>query len=56
MVLFSESPEGLQNILDTLHGYCNDWKKSVNVCKTNKVIFFRNFGRLKQTKKLLHNK
>lgn len=39
MVLLSESPEGLQNMLDTLHEYCNDWKLTVNVCKTKIVDF-----------------
>lgn len=29
IVLLSESPEGLHNMLDTLHEYCNDWKLSV---------------------------
>lgn len=55
MVLLSESPEGLQNILDTLHEYCNDWKLSVNVCKT-KIVVFRKSGRLKQTERWLYNK
>lgn len=39
MVLLSETLEGLQNIHDTLHEYCNDWKLSVNVCKTKIVSF-----------------
>lgn len=47
ILLLSESPESLQNILDTLHEYCNDWKLSVNVCKT-KIIVLRKNGRLKQ--------
>lgn len=33
MVLFSESPEGLQSILDKLHEYCNDWKISIMCVK-----------------------
>lgn len=47
-VLLSEFPESLQNIHDTLHEYCNDWKLSVNVCET-KIVVFRKSGRLKQS-------
>lgn len=31
MVVSSESPKGLQNMLDRLIEYCNEWNLSVNV-------------------------
>lgn len=52
MVLLSNSPEGLQNILDTRHEFCNDWKLLVNVCKI-KIVVLRKSGRLKQTEKVV---
>lgn len=35
--------EGLQNGLNTLFGYCNKWKLTVNTQKT-KVVIFRKGG------------
>ena len=38
-VLFSETPEGLQLLLDKLHTYCTKWGITVNVDKTVAMIF-----------------
>ena len=54
MVLFSDSPEGLQKMLDVLYSYCNDWKLSVNVSKT-KIVVFRKSGRLNPNIKWFYN-
>jgi hypothetical protein len=45
MVIFAESPEGLQKMLNTLHSYTEEWSLSVNIPKT-KVVVFRNGGKL----------
>ena len=45
IVLLSESPEGLQNSIDSLHSYCNKWELKVNIEKT-KVIVFNKSGKL----------
>ena len=41
IVIISETPEGLQNLLDILTKWCNDWWVMVNIDKT-KVLHFRN--------------
>ena len=46
-VLFSDTPEGLQNLLNSLQLYCNKWKLSVNIDKT-KIVIFRRGNRLQQ--------
>jgi hypothetical protein len=43
-VIFSESVEGLQKMLDTLKSYSEHWKLEVNVSKT-KMVVFRNGGK-----------
>ena len=45
-VLFSESASGLQNMLDSLKRYSDNWQLTVNTDKT-KIIVFRNGGRLR---------
>jgi hypothetical protein len=50
VVLFSDSVWGLQNQLNILQEYCNNWKMSVNMSKT-KIIVFRRGGRLSQFEK-----
>lgn len=40
-ILISESPEDLQNMLNSLHDYCNKWKMSVNLSKTKIIVFSR---------------
>ena len=44
IVIFSTSPEGLQNKLNVLGKYCDDWGMRVNINKT-KVIVFNKAGR-----------
>lgn len=44
-VLLSESKVGLQNILDNLHVYCENWNIDVNVTKI-KVVVFRKGSKL----------
>jgi hypothetical protein len=46
LVLMSETAEGLQNMLNALHGYCVKWNLVVNVTKT-KLMVFRRGGVLK---------
>ena len=46
-VLLSEDAQGLQQMLDRLHGYYNKWSLTVNVDKT-KILVFRKGGRLPQ--------
>ena len=41
LVLISESKEGLQNQIDTLHEYCERWKLKINTKKTKSMIFNR---------------
>lgn len=38
-VLYSDTPDGLQNLLNSFQLYCNKWKLSVNIDKTKIVIF-----------------
>lgn len=45
-VLFSETEQGLQNMLDCLQQYTSKWKLKVNVDKTKNVVF-RKGGMLK---------
>lgn len=44
-VLFSETEQGLQNMLDCIQQYTSKWKLKVNVDKT-KIVVFRKGGRL----------
>jgi hypothetical protein len=37
--VFSETVDGLQNILNKLSEYCNDWKLTVNVAQIKGVVF-----------------
>ena len=46
LVLFSESVEGLQSLLNDLCIYANKWKMIVNTDKT-KIVVFRNGGNVK---------
>ena len=54
MVIFAESPEGLQKMLNTLHSYTEEWSLSVNIPKT-KVVVFRNGGKLHQDESWTYN-
>ena len=38
-VLFSETPEGLQSLIDDLQSYCSKWKLSINTDKSKIIVF-----------------
>ena len=38
-IVLAESPQELQNALNAVYDYCNDWKLSVNTSKTKIVVF-----------------
>jgi hypothetical protein len=50
----TESPESLQQMLNTLHAYKNEWKVILNVGKM-KIMIFRNGVRIKENKRLFYN-
>jgi hypothetical protein len=54
IVIFSTSPEGLQNKLNSLEKYCADWGMKVNIKKT-KIIIFNKAGRTIKKKFLFAN-
>ena len=54
LVLLSSSLNGLQERLDNLNRFCNDWCLSINPMKT-KVLIFNKAGRLIQEKILFNN-
>ena len=39
LVLLSETPEGLQELIDGLHEFCKHWHIFVNLIKTNVCVF-----------------
>ena len=41
IVIFSDSPEGLQKSLDILFEYCNKWKLTANIDKSKVMIFIK---------------
>ena len=47
IILFSETEDGLQNGLNSLHDYFNKWRLTVNVQKT-KIVIFRKGGILRR--------
>jgi hypothetical protein len=47
-VIFANSPEELQNILDALHKYVSSWDLSVDTAKT-KILVFRKGGSINHT-------
>ena len=55
VVLFSESESGLQNALNKLAKYCDDWCLTLNLDKT-KVIIFSKSGRLIKRGFVFNNK
>ena len=38
-VLFAETPQALQSMLNDLEQYCNEWELKININKTKKMIF-----------------
>jgi hypothetical protein len=53
IVLLSTSPQGLQNKLDILKQYCNDWCLTVNTNKTKVLIFNKAGKHIKHTFNLI---
>ena len=53
MVLFSETIDGLQQMLNTLSSYTKDWNLEVNIEKT-KVVIFRNGGIVKDNERWMY--
>jgi exonuclease III len=49
-VLFSESVEGLQHMLNLLNDYVTEWDLDLNISKT-KIVIFRNGGKVKDNEK-----
>jgi hypothetical protein len=41
LVLISETKEGLQRQIDSLHDYCQKWKLKINIKKTKSMVFNR---------------
>ena len=54
MVIFSDTPEGLQLSLDRLQRYCDSWNLTVNSDKTN-VMVFRKGGMLSNNEQWFYN-
>ena len=54
MVLFSESPDGLQHMLNTLSEYSAVWNLNVNTSRTN-IVVFRNRGKQQRKDVWLYN-
>ena len=54
MVLFSESIDGLQHMLNSLYTYTKNWNLEVNIQKT-KIVIFRNGGIIRDNEFWLYN-
>ena len=54
MIIFSESQEGLQHMLNTLSEYSAAWSLNVNTSKT-KIVVFRNRDKLQRKDVWLYN-
>ena len=54
MVIFAESAEGVQYMLDALYTYTEKWNLYVNISKT-KIVVFRNGGILSDDDKWYYN-
>ena len=54
MILFSESVDGLQNMLDILLIYTKKWGLTVNIAKTE-IVVFRNNGLVRDDEKWFYD-
>ena len=54
IVLFVNSPDQLQRLLETLQNYCICWKLTVNTSKT-KIVILRKGGRLPRDLRFIYN-
>jgi hypothetical protein len=43
LLILSETKEGLQNSLNNLSNYCDNWQLAINVNKTKSMIFKQNY-------------
>ena len=50
MVIFAETAEELQAMLNTCYSYTTKWNLTVNVEKT-KIVIFRNGGKIRSDEK-----
>ena len=41
VILIASTPVGLQNLLDTVNGFCTDWRLTVNAIKSKCITFSR---------------
>ena len=41
VILIASTPVGLQNLLDTVNGFCKDWRLTVNAIKSKCITFSR---------------
>ena len=55
LILISETPEGLQRLIDGLHEFCKQWHMIVNLMKTNVCVFNRKASKLARQPKLFYN-
>lgn len=49
LIILSRSKQGLQNCLNTLQSFCNDWKLNVNLKKTKTMIFQKKIRKSQNT-------
>ena len=54
MIILGDTPEDLQNSLNLLHTYCEEWSLDVNILKT-KVMVFRKRGNLRLNESFTYN-
>ena len=54
MVILGKSPRDLQNSIDLLHRYCENWGLHVNVKKT-RIVVFRKRGHLRLEEEWFYN-
>ena len=55
LILISETPEGLQRLIDGLHEFCKQWHMIVNLMKTNVCVFNRRASKLARQPKFFYN-
>lgn len=54
LVLFSETVDGLQGLLNSLHSYSKNWSLDVNIQKS-KIVVFRKGGHVKSSERWFYN-
>ena len=56
IILMSETREGLQQCINNLQDYCQEWKLEINLKKTKTIIFNKSGAKLKNLRLYLQNK